>query len=29
VLVRAIEGGAEPGQAADAILDLFLRGASR
>src|SRR6266508_4489678 len=29
VLVRAIEGGAEPGGAAAAILDLFLRGASR
>jgi AcrR family transcriptional regulator len=29
VLVRALEGGAEPGEASAAILDLFLRGASR
>jgi AcrR family transcriptional regulator len=29
VLVRAIEGGAAPGEAARAILDLFLRGAAR
>jgi AcrR family transcriptional regulator len=29
VLVRAIEGGAEPGGPATAILDLFLRGAAR
>ncbi len=28
VLVRAVEGGAEPGEVAAAILDLFLRGAS-
>ncbi len=29
VLVRAIEGGAPPGEPASAILDLFLRGAAR
>ncbi|HEX9308411.1 MAG TPA: TetR/AcrR family transcriptional regulator [Anaeromyxobacter sp.] len=29
LLVRAIEGGAEPGGASAAILELFLRGASR
>jgi hypothetical protein len=29
VLVRAIEGKAEPGEAAASILDLFLRGAAR
>jgi AcrR family transcriptional regulator len=29
VLVRAVEGGAEPGAPATAILDLFLRGAAR
>jgi AcrR family transcriptional regulator len=29
VLIRAIEGGAEPGEAAGAVLDLFLRGAER
>ena len=29
VLVRSIEGGAEPGAATGAILDLFLRGAAR
>jgi AcrR family transcriptional regulator len=28
ILVRALEGGAEPGEATDAILDLFLRGAA-
>jgi AcrR family transcriptional regulator len=29
VLVRALEGGAAPGEATDAILDLFLRGTAR
>jgi AcrR family transcriptional regulator len=29
VLLRAIEGGSEPGEAPAAIVDLFLRGASR
>jgi AcrR family transcriptional regulator len=29
VLVRAIEGGAAPGEATAAVLDLFLRGAAR
>jgi AcrR family transcriptional regulator len=29
VLVRAIEGGAEPGAAAASVVDLFLRGAAR
>lgn len=29
LLIRAIEGGSEPGEAADAILELFLAGAGR
>jgi AcrR family transcriptional regulator len=29
LLLRAVEGGAEPGEATAAIVDLFLRGASR
>jgi hypothetical protein len=29
LLVRALEGGAQPGEATGAVLDLFLRGAAR
>ena len=29
IMLRAMEGGGEPGETADAVLDLFLRGAAR